>query len=488
MRSSTPALASPPPACPSCFRSVHIVDCTQALLQAYTQAKVSISREHGGSGLGLAIVKHIVDGLKGSVEVSSKVGEGSCFRVFLPVLVPLSGNGLLYSLSSPHGSGSDSKATPSSVMPRFLAAEGKRVVTLASTPETAARAIEQTHAHHSEQALAQSLADTPAAGSTADPSPAPSLQPLPLLTNHNHVSLTSHLSNPSDSSSIAPSHFGSETVVRPMTLPPIRASSSATSLAVTPVRFHAVKGLLAADRRVEDVRQQHVSLASAPAGAATTPDDRKPHSSIDASLSRLHALTMQGAATTPTDTHDSDIYEQRLMPGVVKNSPVDDAATRRANIRVYSGVGFSSSDEALSAPVAGQSQHVVNGSPLRKPTKVLLNRTVKRRDSIESADLVRVRSDSSPVNASELIGHAAAKERPYVELTVPSRPSSFASPPPDGQTLAPVAESASGEQTRERKRQTKGASSHHKAMGRKTTRGLSGHSMAAWRWWSRTRS
>jgi signal transduction histidine kinase len=38
-----------------------------------------------GAGLGLSIVQSIVMSLGGCVEVSSKVGEGSVFRVFLPL-------------------------------------------------------------------------------------------------------------------------------------------------------------------------------------------------------------------------------------------------------------------------------------------------------------------------------------------------------------------------------------------------------------------
>jgi two-component system phosphate regulon sensor histidine kinase PhoR len=42
------------------------------------------SRELGGTGLGLSIVKHLSQALGGSVQLTSKVGEGSTFRVQLP--------------------------------------------------------------------------------------------------------------------------------------------------------------------------------------------------------------------------------------------------------------------------------------------------------------------------------------------------------------------------------------------------------------------
>lgn len=43
------------------------------------------SRESGGTGLGLAIVKHLVDALHGSIEVNSRVGEGTTFKLTFPL-------------------------------------------------------------------------------------------------------------------------------------------------------------------------------------------------------------------------------------------------------------------------------------------------------------------------------------------------------------------------------------------------------------------
>ncbi|MEM7717835.1 MAG: ATP-binding protein [Pseudomonadota bacterium] len=43
------------------------------------------SREMGGTGLGLAIVKHIVNRHRGRLRIESKLGEGSCFSVILPM-------------------------------------------------------------------------------------------------------------------------------------------------------------------------------------------------------------------------------------------------------------------------------------------------------------------------------------------------------------------------------------------------------------------
>ncbi len=47
-----------------------------------------LSREREGSGLGLAIVKHIVRAHRGRVQVESAKGEGTTFRIVLPLASP----------------------------------------------------------------------------------------------------------------------------------------------------------------------------------------------------------------------------------------------------------------------------------------------------------------------------------------------------------------------------------------------------------------
>ncbi len=53
------------------------------------------SRDLGGTGLGLAIVKNVANALGGRVEVESEVGEGSQFRIVVPVskVLPVSKKG-----------------------------------------------------------------------------------------------------------------------------------------------------------------------------------------------------------------------------------------------------------------------------------------------------------------------------------------------------------------------------------------------------------
>jgi len=54
------------------------------LFQAFTQADSSTTRNYGGTGLGLTITRHFATMLGGTINVTSKPGEGSIFTMVLP--------------------------------------------------------------------------------------------------------------------------------------------------------------------------------------------------------------------------------------------------------------------------------------------------------------------------------------------------------------------------------------------------------------------
>lgn len=58
-----------------------------SIFEPFVQADSSITRDYGGSGLGLSICKKIVDAMRGSIHVESRLGQGSLFSVRLPLRI-----------------------------------------------------------------------------------------------------------------------------------------------------------------------------------------------------------------------------------------------------------------------------------------------------------------------------------------------------------------------------------------------------------------
>jgi two-component system, sensor histidine kinase and response regulator len=60
-------------------------DRLQSIFDPFTQADATMSRRFGGTGLGTTISKQLVELMGGRIRASSKIGQGSCFSVILPL-------------------------------------------------------------------------------------------------------------------------------------------------------------------------------------------------------------------------------------------------------------------------------------------------------------------------------------------------------------------------------------------------------------------
>ncbi|MCE5362281.1 hybrid sensor histidine kinase/response regulator [Pseudomonas anguilliseptica] len=66
-----------------------VVPADGKLYQRFQQLDGSMTREYGGLGIGLAICRQLVDLLGGNLSHQSQPGQGSCFRLELPLALPV---------------------------------------------------------------------------------------------------------------------------------------------------------------------------------------------------------------------------------------------------------------------------------------------------------------------------------------------------------------------------------------------------------------
>ena len=57
----------------------------ELLFNSFSQVGSLSTGQFGGTGLGLAIAKEFIQAHGGSIQVQSKPGVGSCFRITLPI-------------------------------------------------------------------------------------------------------------------------------------------------------------------------------------------------------------------------------------------------------------------------------------------------------------------------------------------------------------------------------------------------------------------
>ena len=63
------------------------LEAQQRLFSSFEQADVTTTRKYGGTGLGLTITRALVEGMAGEITLRSAPGQGSTFRVQLPVAI-----------------------------------------------------------------------------------------------------------------------------------------------------------------------------------------------------------------------------------------------------------------------------------------------------------------------------------------------------------------------------------------------------------------
>jgi signal transduction histidine kinase/ActR/RegA family two-component response regulator len=124
-------------------------DALDAVFQRFTQADTSATRRFGGTGLGLAICRELAELMGGAITAASRPGEGSTFRLILPLPWVRAKSGI------PAASAQSAAPAPAADPPlRILAAEDNPVNQLVLKTLLAQAGLELAVVENGQEALA----------------------------------------------------------------------------------------------------------------------------------------------------------------------------------------------------------------------------------------------------------------------------------------------------------------------------------------------